>query len=66
MTVSALPRPTTLAEWIAATVPLGIPAMDVAPIGSLRFLFYGRASTQEHQDPRTSRAWRLDISRRFT
>ncbi|MCE6995402.1 recombinase family protein [Saccharothrix sp. S26] len=66
MSVSALSRPTTLAEWIAATVPPGIPAMDAAPVGSLRFLFYGRASTREHQDPRTSRAWQLDVSRRLT
>ncbi|MBB5803473.1 DNA invertase Pin-like site-specific DNA recombinase [Saccharothrix ecbatanensis] len=66
MMVSALPLPTTLAEWIAATIPPGIPAMDAAPVGSLRFLFYGRASTHEHQDPRTSRAWQLDVSRRLT
>ncbi|GAB2992137.1 recombinase family protein [Saccharothrix stipae] len=66
MSVSALSRPTTLAEWIAATVPPGIPAMDATPVGSLRFLFYGRASTREHQDPRTSRAWQLDVSRRLT
>ncbi|WP_415361206.1 recombinase family protein [Saccharothrix sp. BKS2] len=66
MTVSALSRPTTLAEWIAATVPPGIAAMDAAPVVNLRFLFYGRASTHEHQDPRTSRAWQLDVSRRLT
>ncbi|MEV0675473.1 recombinase family protein [Actinosynnema sp. NPDC050436] len=66
MTESALPRPTTLAEWIAATIPPSIPALDAAPAGSLRFLFYGRASTREHQDPRTSRAWQLDVSRRLT
>jgi hypothetical protein len=66
MTVSALSRPTTLAEWIAATLPPGVPALDAAPVGSLRFLFYGRASTREHQDPRTSRAWQLDVSRRLT
>lgn len=40
--------------------------MDATPVGSLRFLFYGRASTREHQDPRTSRAWQLDLSRRLT
>ncbi len=57
MTVPDLPRPTTLAEWIAATIPPGIPALDAAPVGSPRFLFYGRASTHEHQNPRTSRAW---------
>ncbi|GAA3463441.1 recombinase family protein [Saccharothrix longispora] len=66
MTVSAPPRPTTLAEWIAATLPPGIPAMGAAPVGGLRFLFYGRASTHEHQDPRTSRAWQLDVSCRLT
>ncbi|MCE6995522.1 recombinase family protein [Saccharothrix sp. S26] len=66
MTMSAPPRPTTLAEWIAATIPPGIPTFDAAPAGSLRFLFYGRASTREHQDPRTSRAWQLDVSRRLT
>ncbi|MGM1065023.1 recombinase family protein [Saccharothrix sp. Mg75] len=66
MTVSAPPRPTTLAEWIAATIPPGIPALDAASVGSLRFLFYGRAFTHEHQDPRTSRAWQLDVSRRLT
>ncbi|MER5261804.1 recombinase family protein [Actinosynnema sp. NPDC002837] len=66
MTVSDLPRPTTLAEWIAATIPPGIPAMDATSVGSMRFLFYGRASTHEHQDPRTSRAWQLDVSRRLT
>ncbi|WP_309114624.1 recombinase family protein [Saccharothrix sp.] len=67
MTVSAtLPRPTTLAEWIAAALPPGIAALDSAPVGSLRFLFYGRASTYEHQDPRTSRAWQLDVCRRLT
>nr|WP_084716119.1 recombinase family protein [Saccharothrix syringae] len=66
MTVSALPRPSTLAEWIAATIPPGISALDTAPVGSLRFLFYGRASTREHQDSRSSRAWQLDVSRRLT
>jgi hypothetical protein len=66
MTVSALPRPSTLAEWIAATLPPGIAALDSPPVGSVRFLFYGRASTREHQDPRTSRAWQLDVSRRLT
>jgi hypothetical protein len=32
----------------------------------LTFLFYGRASTAEHQDPRTSRAWQFDVARRLT
>ncbi|MFI9009921.1 recombinase family protein [Actinosynnema sp. NPDC053489] len=66
MTISTPPAPTTLAEWIAASLPPGIPAMDATPVGSPRFLFYGRASTREHQDPRTSRAWQLDVARRLT
>jgi hypothetical protein len=32
----------------------------------LKFLFYGRASTAEHQDPRTSRAWQFDVAHRLT
>src|SRR5882757_3943780 len=28
----------------------------------LRFAFYGRTSTTEHQDPHTSRAWQLEVS----
>jgi DNA invertase Pin-like site-specific DNA recombinase len=66
MTVSTALRPATLAEWIAATIPPGIPALDAAPAGVLKFLFYGRASTAEHQDPRTSRAWQFDVARRLT
>ncbi|MEU4745165.1 recombinase family protein, partial [Actinosynnema sp. NPDC023658] len=29
--------------------------------GGLRFAFYGRTSTVEHQDPETSRAWQLEV-----
>ncbi|ONI92717.1 hypothetical protein ALI22I_02165 [Saccharothrix sp. ALI-22-I] len=65
MTVFTPSRPATLAEWIAATIPPGIPALDAAPTGVLKFLFYGRASTSEHQDPRTSRAWQLDVAHRL-
>lgn len=65
MTVSAPPHPATLAAWIAATVEPGIPALNPAPAGTLRFLFYARASTSEHQDPQTSRAWQLDVAHRL-
>ncbi|MET8809917.1 recombinase family protein, partial [Streptomyces sp. NPDC004546] len=27
--------------------------------GGLRFAFYGRVSTEDHQDPETSQAWQL-------
>jgi len=30
--------------------------------GGLRFAFYGRVSTEEHQDPVTSRAWQLGLA----
>ncbi|GAB2992158.1 hypothetical protein GCM10027184_52830 [Saccharothrix stipae] len=33
-----------------------------APMGGLRFAFYGRTSTTEHQDPVTSRAWQLEVA----
>ena len=32
------------------------------PTQGLRFAFYGRTSTTEHQDPHTSRAWQLEVS----
>ncbi|MFE9751421.1 recombinase family protein [Saccharothrix saharensis] len=32
-----------------------------AEVGGLRFAFYGRTSTIEHQDPETSRAWQLEV-----
>ncbi|AXX31911.1 Site-specific recombinase [Actinosynnema pretiosum subsp. pretiosum] len=63
MTAIAPSSPTTLAEWIAVTAEPGIPVTGTTPAGGLRFLFYGRASTCEHQDPRTSLAWQLDVSR---
>ncbi|RKT55548.1 hypothetical protein C8E97_4218 [Saccharothrix australiensis] len=32
-----------------------------AVVDGLRFAFYGRTSTIEHQDPETSRAWQLEV-----
>jgi site-specific DNA recombinase len=46
-----------LAGWVRRS--------DVAPAsaksvpGGLRFAFYGRVSTEDHQDPETSRAWQV-------
>lgn len=34
----------------------------VKPAGQLRFAFYGRFSTKEHQDPETSRRWQLECA----
>ncbi len=32
-----------------------------AAVAGLRFAFYGRTLTIEHQDPETSRAWQLEV-----
>ncbi|MYT32055.1 MULTISPECIES: recombinase family protein [unclassified Streptomyces] len=34
-------------------------AAKTQPTAGLRFAFYGRVSTEDHQDPATSRAWQL-------
>lgn len=36
----------------------GAVAPSAAPAG-LRFVFYGRVSTEDHQDPATSKGWQL-------
>ena len=66
--MSTLSGPSTLAEWIASSAPPEGSDDDPGPSveGLKRFVFYGRASTAEHQDPRASRAWQLDIARRLT
>jgi DNA invertase Pin-like site-specific DNA recombinase len=68
MIVSTLSAPSTLSEWIACSAPPEDSDDDSGPSveGLKRFVFYGRASTAEHQDPRTSRAWQIDIARRLT
>ncbi|MGW2940015.1 recombinase family protein [Streptomyces sp. NPDC001156] len=46
----------TLDQWIARQA---IAATDKPAPTALRFAFYGRVSTEDHQDPATSRAWQL-------
>ncbi|GGZ04254.1 recombinase family protein [Streptomyces poonensis] len=41
-------------DWSPGSYRAGVPAS-----GKLRFAFYGRMSTEDHQDPATSRAWQL-------
>ncbi len=48
-----------LAEWAEAT---GRRRGEVATRGGLRFAFYGRVSTEDHQDPVTSRARQLALA----
>ncbi|GAA4991225.1 hypothetical protein GCM10023205_73920 [Yinghuangia aomiensis] len=47
---------TGLAAW--ATESPSNTARQPAPTG-LRFAFYGRVSTEDHQDPATSKGWQL-------
>ncbi|GAA2698375.1 MULTISPECIES: recombinase family protein [Actinosynnema] len=61
MTAATPSRSSALADWLASTGEPDIP-VDAALAEGLRFLFYGRASTREHQDPRTSRGWQFDVS----
>lgn len=41
-------------NWTAGSSPVGMPSAS-----GLRFAFYGRVSTEDHQDPATSQAWQL-------
>lgn len=34
-----------------------------SPVDGLRFAFYGRVSTEDHQDPKASKAWQLQRAR---
>ncbi len=45
-----------LASWVAERLDTG---QSAVPRSSLRFAFYGRVSTEDHQDPETSRGWQL-------
>jgi len=49
-----------LAEWAEAT---GRRRGEVAARGGPRFAFYGRVSTEDHQDPVTSRARQLSLAK---
>ncbi|MGW4519076.1 hypothetical protein ACWEO4_46065 [Streptomyces sp. NPDC004393] len=47
-----------VADWARTWTPYSSPA-DMPPDRGRRFPFYGRVSTEDHQDPDTSRAWQL-------
>lgn len=67
MIVSTASGPLTLAEWVAGFVPPqdSLQASGLSEAGLKRFVFYARASTAEHQDPWTSRAWQFDVASRL-
>jgi hypothetical protein len=45
-----------LAAWASRAVPR---RTVVVPADGLRFAFYGRVSTEDHQDPESSRGWQV-------
>ena len=52
-------------DWATFDALMGVEAVDEsgADIGPLAF--YGRCSTEDNQDPETSRAWQLSNARKF-
>ncbi|RKT55579.1 resolvase-like protein [Saccharothrix australiensis] len=55
----------TLTDWMGLRVgdqTGGGLDLGLGIVGGLRFAFYGRTSTTEHQDPVTSRAWQLEVA----
>lgn len=54
-----------LRSWAQRSCPVK-PNAPAGPsqAGGLRFGFYGRVSTEDHQDPAASRAWQLLAHRR--
>ncbi|WP_280702885.1 recombinase family protein [Kitasatospora sp. GP82] len=55
--VESDPRSGALAMW--ARERAGLAHTNTSEKAGLRFAFYGRVSTEDHQDPATSRAWQL-------
>lgn len=47
-----------LTRWAHDSTLHAVPT-DCPHMGGLRFAFYGRVSTEDHQDPATSQAWQL-------
>ena len=55
-------------QWATLDELLGLEAIAEAPAaggGIGRLAFYGRCSTEDNQDPRTSHAWQLGEAARF-
>jgi site-specific DNA recombinase len=47
-----------VADWARSWTPCSSPA-GMSPASGTRFAFYGRVSTEDQQDPDTSRAWQV-------
>ncbi|MEV0799923.1 recombinase family protein [Kribbella sp. NPDC050281] len=55
-------------EWATLDELLGMEALADKPVGGEgigRLAFYGRCSTEDNQDPRTSKAWQVGEATRF-
>ena len=52
-------------EWAALDELLGVEVVPVPDAGLGPLAFYGRCSTEDNQDPETSRAWQLDNAKKF-
>ncbi|WP_329476729.1 hypothetical protein OG555_34145 [Kribbella sp. NBC_01484] len=55
-------------EWATLDDLLGMEALAEKPVageGIGRLAFYGRCSTEENQDPRTSKAWQVGEAARL-
>jgi DNA invertase Pin-like site-specific DNA recombinase len=52
-------------EWAVLDELLGLEATPTLESGLGALAFYGRCSTEDNQDPQTSRAWQLGNARKF-
>ena len=50
-------------QWAVLDELLGVEATPVLDDGGGALAFYGRCSTEDNQDPETSRAWQLGNAR---
>src|SRR5262245_16276415 len=52
-------------EWDTLDQLLGVEVADAPETGIGAVAFYGRCSTEDNQDPKTSRAWQLGNASKF-
>jgi len=52
-------------DWATFDALMGVDAIDEPGVDIGPLAFYGRCSTEDNQDPETSRAWQLSNARKF-
>ena len=52
-------------DWATFDALMGIDAIDEPGVEIGPLAFYGRCSTEDNQDPETSRAWQLNNATKF-